>query len=140
MARRVGYFPCDGLTTGCFVAVFAAVQGLGMLGDGSLIDREFFAVGELGGLPEDAGETVEGGIGGMQEGVFPEVGGGEGMALAAQGGLQNALAVAVEVDAEVKLVRLDAEAELVVSVHVVEGGDMEVFGALALPGVGRGGV
>ena len=91
-------------------------------------------------MPEDAGETVEGGIGGMQEGVFPEVGGGEGMAFAAQGGLEDAFPVAVEVDAEVELFGLDAEAELVVSVHVVEGGDMEIFGALALPGMGRGGV
>jgi len=91
-------------------------------------------------LPEDAGKTVEGGIGGMQEGVFPEVGGGEGMAFSAQGSLQNAFPVAMEVDAEVELIGLDAEAELVMSFHVVEGGDMETFGALALPGVGRGGV
>ena len=89
-------------------------------------------------MPEDAGETVEGGIGGMQEGVFPEVGGGEGMALDAQGGLEDAYTVAVEVDSQVELNGFDAEAEKAMSDNVDKGGDMEMCGALATTGIRSG--
>lgn len=89
-------------------------------------------------MPKDAGETVEGGIGGMQEGVFPEVAGSDGMAGSAEGGFHDAGAFAVEIDAQVEGFGMDLKGKLVVSLHVVEGGDMELFGVLCLPSVGCG--
>lgn len=87
-------------------------------------------------MPEDAGETVEGGIGGMQEGVFPEVAGGNGVPGSAEGGFHDAGAFAVEIDAQVEGMGLDLKGKLVVSLHIVEGGDMELFWVLCLPLVG----